>query len=84
MNSNLSFHDFLPAVNWNQYKMLMSAKGSVYFQILSCYFIDVRLKPLYVKFALNWTNSYKKNKGNSNVHLPQSFFNLKKGQLLQG
>ena len=47
----------------------MLAKGPAYFQILSCYFIDVRLTTLcqvYLKL-----NKYKKKirKGNSNVHL---------------
>ena len=46
----------------------MLAKGPAYFQILSCYFIDVRLTTLcrvYLKL-----NKYKKiRKGNSNVHL---------------
>ena len=60
MNSNLSFHEFLPTFNWTQYKMRMSAKGPAYFQVISCYFIDVRLKLLCVKFAWNWTNTKKK------------------------
>ena len=46
MNSNLSCHDFCPTFNWNQYNMLVSAKGPIYFEILSCYFLDVRLKLL--------------------------------------
>ena len=48
----------------------MSAKGPGFFQILICYFIDVRLKLLCVRFALNLrTNMKKMRTGNSNVHL---------------
>ena len=49
----LRTHGFLPIFDWTQNKMLMSAKGPVYFQILSCYFIKVRLKLLCGKLALN-------------------------------
>ena len=73
MNRNLRFHDFWLTFKWSQYKMLKSAKGPAYFQILSCYFMDVRLKLICVKFALNWTNMKKMRKGNSNVHLPPTY-----------
>ena len=46
-------HGFLTIFDWTQNKMLMSAKGPVYFQILSCCFINVELKLLCVKLALN-------------------------------
>ena len=49
----LRTHGFLPIFDWTQNKMLMSAKGPVYLQILSCYFIKVRLKLLCGKLALN-------------------------------
>ena len=47
--------NFLPTFKWNQYKMLMSAKGPAYFyfQTPSCCFIDDRLKLLCIKFASN-------------------------------
>ena len=83
MNSNLSFQDFWPTFDWNQYNMLMSAKGQVYFQILSCYFINVRLTILLqVCFKLN---KYKNNKkGEFQFPFPRNLFNLRKGQLLHG
>ena len=61
----------------------MSAKGPAYFQILSCYFIDVRLKLLCVKFALNSTNLEEISKENSDTRSPTLFI-LKRGQSLQG
>ena len=78
MTANISFHDFLPTLCCTQQNMLMSAKKPACFQILSCYFIDVRLKLLWVKFALNWTNGKEIRKGNSSgFHLP-NLFNLTK------
>ena len=59
----------------------MSAKGSTYFQVISCYFIDVRLKLLCVKFALNLTNIKKIRKRNSNIHLPPTYLTSKKASL---
>ena len=76
MNSNLSFHNFWPTFDWNQYKMLMSAKGQAYFQILFRYFINVRLTICFI-FALNWTNK-KKRKWNSNIHLPPTYVTSEK------
>ena len=81
LNSNLSFHDFWPTFNLNRYKMLMLAKGPAYFQILSCYFIDVSLATfcrVYLKL-----NKYKKQirKGNSNAHLPPAYLTLEKARL---
>ena len=81
MNSNLSSHDFLPTFNWNQYKMLMSAKGPPYLQVLSCYCIDVRLKLLCSKFALNRTNMKKIKKENFNVHLLATYLTSEKASL---
>ena len=55
----------------------MLAKGPAHFQILSCYFIDVRLTTLcriYLKL-----NKYKNKikKGKSNVHLNETIIYLK-------
>ena len=84
MTSNLSFHDFLQTFSCTQLKMLTSGKKPVYFLILSCYFIDFRLKLLCAKFALHWTNmkviSWKENSNGSPI---PNFFNLKKGQSFQ-
>ena len=54
---------------WCQ-QMLMSTKGSVCLQILCCYFIDVRLKLRYIKFALNWSHIKEIRKGDSNGFPP--------------
>ena len=80
MTSNLRFHDFLPTFLWTQYKMLISAKRPVYFQILSCYFIDIRLKLHCVKFALNWKNIKKQERGIP-MSISPKLFNLKKASL---
>ena len=81
---NLSFHDFLQTFSCTQLKMLTSGKKPVYFLILSCYFIDFRLKLLCAKFALHWKNikviSWKENSNGSPI---SNLFNLKKGQSFQ-
>ena len=58
----------------------MLGKGPAHFQILSCYFTDVRLTTLCrVYFKLN---KYKKiRKGNSNAHLLPAYLTLEKARL---